>query len=474
MKTFNDLEVHSSKTAVISEDGERLSFLELVDEADLFLRGVHKRSLAILLCSNTVASIVTYIGLVRQGHVPILLPGDVSNKMLTAVLEAYKPQLVAFPTSASIESFQDFEVFGSNRGYSISRTGFATARMHDQLALLVPTSGTTGSPKMVRQSSTNLDTNAAAISQSLGLTSDDCAITTLPMSYVYGLSIINSQFLVGGSVVVTARSITDRVFWNQLREHKATYFGGVPYTYEVLNRLGLSQLVGTKIRMMTQAGGRLSSKIAASIHSQAKSQGIDFHIMYGQTEATARMSLLHADEFEHRPTSIGKAIPGGAIAIVNPETHDNVRTNEVGEIEYRGPNVALGYADNQKDLDKGDEFSGRLLTGDLGYLDGQGFAFITGRKKRFAKILGLRINLDDVEEKLATNGVTAVCTESRGILDIWVSEELEIPKAAQEVTNWLGLPKSLISVRRIDKFPRSSSGKVVYEALTERSDAPRN
>jgi acyl-coenzyme A synthetase/AMP-(fatty) acid ligase len=337
--------------------------------------------------------------------------------------------------------------------------------MFDGLAVLMATSGSTGSPMMVRQSSMNVASNAESIVDSLGLTADDRALTTLPMNYTYGLSIINSQLHCGGSLVMTDASVMDRPFWTTAVDSRATYFGGVPYTYEMLARLGVERLRGSSIRMLTQAGGRLNPEVVRRLQSECNSIGIDFVVMYGQTEATARMSVLNSQSVAAKPGSIGRPIKGGSFRVIDPESGREMGFGETGELEYTGPNVALGYAENADHLSKGDEFHGRLLTGDLARFDEDGDFFIVGRRKRFVKLFGNRVSLDHVENSLRELGFENACTGDDDRLTVHVLDADRIDEIRAVTQNLVSVHKSAIVVRLTPDIPRNEAGKILYSSL---------
>jgi long-chain acyl-CoA synthetase len=320
---------------------------------------------------------------------------------------------------------------------------------------------------LVRISNSNSISNAGSIIESLSLRSTDRALTTLPMNYTYGLSIINSQLQIGGSLVVSDATIMDREFWRLVMESGATYFGGVPYTYQMLQRLGLKKLAGSNLRMLTQAGGKLDEESVIRVHSECASLGIEFNVMYGQTEATARISVLKSDLVPKHPWSIGHAISGGKLRVVNTESGMEVSQGVIGELEYSGPNVAMGYAGSSGDLSREAEFGGTLRTGDLAVLEEDGFLRIVGRRNRFVKIFGNRVNLDDVEEMVILNGLQAACTGIDDKITVHVihSGDFDSVLLQNSVAKFIGAHKNSIEIKKISKIPRSESGKVLYSVL---------
>jgi acyl-coenzyme A synthetase/AMP-(fatty) acid ligase len=393
----------------------------------------------------------------------MMLSASIDELKLRELAVRFKPNFVWAPANRD-DAGLGMRV-GTYGTYGLFRTADNAPLMSDDLAVLMATSGSTGSPMMVRQTSRNLVSNASSIIESLQLTSDDRALTTLPMNYTYGLSIINSQLQCGGSLVVSDASMTDRAFWSHALDLRVTYFGGVPYTYEMLARLGVKRFKGSSVRMLTQAGGRLAPDLVLKMHSECKEVGIDFVVMYGQTEATARMSVLPSESVPDKPSSIGRPIPGGSFRVIDPESGREMGVGETGELEYSGPNVTLGYAENAQHLSNGDEFGGRLLTGDLARFDEDGDFFIVGRRKRFVKLFGNRISLDHVENHLRESGFENACTGVDDRLTVHVLDADHIDVILSIVQNLVTVHKSAIVIRTTQRIPRSDSGKILYSEL---------
>ncbi|AIY05452.1 AMP-dependent synthetase [Planococcus sp. PAMC 21323] len=341
---------------------------------------------------------------------------------------------------------------------------FYQHKLDEHLALLLTTSGSTGSPKFVRLSYENVFKNAESIVKYLEIKADDKPITTLPMNYSYGLSIINSHFICGATIIVTDASIVKKEFWNLCKEQGATTFGGVPFVYEMLDRLKFEDFDLPSLKTLTQAGGKLNSTLSSKFAEVCNQKGIRFFTMYGQTEATARMSYLPAEKNLDKAGSIGIAIPGGELMLQNDNGNCITIPNVIGELIYKGANVSLGYAESLGDLSKKDENNGTLHTGDLAYFDQEGYFFVTGRIKRIIKIAGSRISLDEVEGLLNEYGHECVCAGADDQLHIYTLKEdrIQIKKIIKENLNLKGF-----KVMRIEKIPRNHFGKILYSELPE-------
>ena len=404
--------------------------------------GLHTRSLVVIAVSNTLSFVVDYLAVLSDGHVP-LLAGDHADRLADA-----------WNAAALIRT-----------GFDGSMIEHRTARpidLHPDLALLLSTSGSTGSPKLVRLSHRNVLSNATAIGAYLGLSDADRAISSLPMHYCYGLSVLHSHLVAGGSIVLTDASVVDPCFAAALREHRVTNLAGVPHTFELLDRVGPDVLRSGSLRFVTQAGGRMSPERVGTWLERGEAWGFDVYVMYGQTEATARMAYLPPDIARRRPDAIGVPIPGGEIEVRPVEDGPD----GVGELVYRGPNVMLGYAVTERDLALGPTLE-ELRTGDLGRFDPvEGVFEIVGRRSRFIKPFGLRIDLDAVEWTLAAAGVSSAVTGDDHRL-IVCAPGADQATLRDDVVALTGLSGGAVVVDT-GEVPLTPSGKVDYAVILGR------
>jgi acyl-CoA synthetase (AMP-forming)/AMP-acid ligase II len=339
--------------------------------------------------------------------------------------------------------------------------------LHPDLALLLTTSGSTGSPKLVRLSYENLRSNISSIIESLGITQNERAITTLPFNYSYGLSIINTHLAVGASLVLTGDNFFSSDFWRQVRSLGVTSIAGVPYSYEILLKLRFQRMELGELRTLTQAGGRLTLKQAEQINEICTLKGINFYIMYGQTEASPRIAVLSPEYMPQKLGSIGKVISGGSLWIEDVDGNELQSATEVGELIYGGPNVALGYAETGEDLSRGDDWCGILRTGDIAKQDEDGFFYIIGRKHRFLKIFGNRIALDDVEAWFSNQDIVAAAYGVDDHLRVSIESKLDLklPDIIRGLSEHLSIHQSALDISIINALPRFNSGKVDYQCL---------
>ncbi|OEU71269.1 MAG: AMP-dependent synthetase [Desulfovibrio sp. S3730MH75] len=467
MNFYDDLEKYSVNIAILTEQSEQISYKDLLDAADNIGKQIKGRSLVFAVCRNSFESVAGYLGFMRAKAVPVLINDKINNTFFANLLEAYKPEYVYLPKDKSGLNVNSIAAY-SYGNYTLLKTGYdIDYTLHGDLALLLTTSGSTGSPKLVRQSYKNINSNAESITQYLGITSADRPITTMPMSYSYGLSIINSHLLAGASTIFTDSTLMDRRFWEEIRNNNATTFGGVPYIYEMLKKLRFERMNLPSLKYITQAGGKLSLELSAEFADICEDKGIKFFVMYGQTEATARMSYLPWEYARTKAGSMGISIPGGSFWLEDENGKVIEKSDTIGELVYKGDNVTLGYAESCLDMCKGDENRGILRTGDLAKRDADGFHYITGRKKRFLKMFGNRVNLDEIEQLIKAAGYDRVCAGTDDNLKIYVTEMDDKDRIRSYIAERTGINHVGFTVVYVDKIPRNETGKVLYSALVQ-------
>ena len=346
--------------------------------------------------------------------------------------------------------------------------------LYDDLALLMVTSGSVGNGKIVALSYDNLRSNAQAIIESLEIDENDRAGVMLPVSYVYGLSVVNSHLLADAELLLPQGNMFQSGYWDFLEECRVTSFCGVPYTYEILDCLRILSKPWKELRLLTQAGGAMSCEMKQKLLEwiyDRRQRGIKTHlaIMYGQTEATARMSTFFLDQHPDKMDSVGRAISGGAFQIKNKDHAGE------GDIYYRGANVYLGYVKERSDLTENADVwrqnTDLLDTGDVGKLDEEGYLYITGRKKRFIKCNGIRISLDELERSIEIKwAVPVVCvsrvSDEQILLFIRIQDFRNID--IMELTDYLrqlGIRKEQCRIRKIPAFHYCDNGKLDYASF---------
>lgn len=436
-------------TAAIARAGEALAALP---PGVLFAR-----------MSIDLSSVLTYLGAFESGRAIALIDPALDADVLAGLVSRFRPAAVL---AASGDAPAGYRVEGDHW----VRTSAEGVRPHPDLAVLLPTSGSTGNPKLVRLSRAGLMANADAIAQVLHIDADEVAPTCLPLHYSYGLSVLNSHLLRGATVVIEPSGVLGRGFWDAVNTYGVTSLSGVPYHYEMLRRLKFDPAKYPTLRTLTQAGGKLRDELVAEFNDKMLAVGGRMYVMYGQTEASPRMTTVPAERLAEKLGTAGPALPGGAFAVRRDDGSETTHPKIVGEVVYRGSNVMMGYADDESGLAKGDECGGVLATGDLGYLDQEGYLYITGRLKRIGKVFGNRISLDDLEHaaRAAEVGIDVVAAVPAGDKVVLFAEGVDkaiCKDAAKALSERLHLHTSGFDVRPIDTVPLLASGKIDYRTL---------
>jgi acyl-CoA synthetase (AMP-forming)/AMP-acid ligase II len=412
-------------------------------------------------------SVLRYLGAFEGSRAVALIDPALDADALAKLVASFQPGAVlAAPDSDPPAGYV------AKDGHWV-RTESDGVRPHPDLAILLATSGSTGKPHFARLSRHAILSNAHAIAEVLGIGPDDVAPTSLPPHYSYGLSVLNSHLVRGATVVIEPSGVLDRGFWDAVTEHRCTSLAAVPYHYEMLRRLKFDPDRYPRLRSLTQAGGKLRAELITEFDTKMRAAGRGLFVMYGQTEASPRMATMPAERLAEKAGSVGPALPGGHFSVLHNDGSETTHPKITGEVVYRGPNVMMGYAENAAELALGDQLEGVLATGDLGYLDEEGFLFVTGRLKRIGKVFGNRLSLDDLEQavratELGIDIVAAVPADDKVVLFVEGIAKDVCKDASRALSERLHLHSSGFDVRPIDAVPLLASGKIDYQALAER------
>lgn len=464
MNFYDEIGQFGQATAFVLEDGETFSYASTASDADTFSSHLPGRGIVFHLASNSIESAIGYLGCLRSKAPVAMLAKNIHADLLGNLLIVYDPRSVWLPRD-SVERIPGGREVFSYRDYVLLERKASQAELHKDLALLMTTSGSTGSVKFVRLSYENIEANTASIAEYLGICAEDRALTILPVHYVFGLSVINSHLKRGATIVLTNASIMERRFWDAMKKQKITSFSGVPYTYEVLKKLEWNQMQLPCLKAMIQAGGKLSAALVSEYVKACEEKGIRFFVMYGAAEATARMSYLPPEVASQKPASIGKAIPGGEFWIEDDGGAVITEPEVTGELVFRGRNVSLGYAQSREDLALGDQRGGVLRTGDLAKRDAEGMYYIVGRKSRFVKLFGNRVNLEELEQLIRAKGIECACAGEDDKLRIYVTSAERKDEVVMFVEGLTNLHNAGITAVVIEKIPRNEWGKILYTEL---------
>lgn len=462
-----DFSAFGKETALRDDTGVTVRYDEL-EALQAELSGIAPGELTMMLCENSIGALSGYAALLNGGHPMLMVSAALPADMRRQIMNTYRPGLVFAPWSLrgdyphmqELRTVDDFVLF---------KTSYSELYpIHPELGQLLTTSGSTGSVKFVRQSWENIRVNAQILADDLKMTGADRTITALPLNYTYGLSVLSASLLTGAAMIVTRKGVLDEEFWDLFENERVTAFHGVPNTYDMLRQMDIFCEDFPDLRLMTQAGGKLSRELHRHFAQYAHDTGKSFVVMYGQCEATACISCLPADKALEKIGSVGVVNPGGEIELVDAGGKPVEGAHAPGELVYRGKNVTFGYASRGEDLIRGDDWHGELRTGDIAERDEDGFLYITGRLKRFIKVAGHRISLDEIDEKIMNDiHVRCVSSGADDHLVIFVLSD-EDKKAIQDyVKQKISVVRQSFKVVRIDAFPTNEAGKILYGALLE-------
>ena len=445
------------KTSVIVSGQQRTSIWEAFQAGDALFEG-KRRHVCLILARRNLETVCAYLGALRSGVVPLFINGETPIKSIERFIEDFSPRYIFSSEPVSKLGYEPVDTLGGAQLYEASIP--VDAEILPELAILQPTSGSTGDSKCVRVSYRNLDFVTGSIVSYLHLNPNRVLLSTLPFHYTFGLSILHTAIFSGADIVLTEESITSGNFWRIFADNRVTDFSGVPFQYQALSNRGFPASALKSLKFLSQAGGPLP---VSEVHwwlDYCEPKAIDFFVMYGQTEASPRISYLPPAMARKKIGSVGVPIPGGSVEISKPDS------NGIGEILYSGPNVCLGYAVSIQDLASSDELLGKLFTGDLGRLDEDGYIFLNGRSKRFVKLAGTSVGMDSMENAIKENLNLDVAVVGRDDkLVIVVQRAYDIDTAAQ-ILELIDASTNLMKVEFVDELPRLDTGKLDYQFLS--------
>ena len=450
--------------AAVDALGNTLKYGELLDFSESISTILPSRSLLFLLTENNVGGIAWSIGCINSGNVPLILNAHIEKELLHNLLDIYRPSYVCVPSLMAVDLH--YEMVCEYYGYILLRTGMGDCAMHPDLSHLLPTSGSTGSPKLVRHKYGNIEAAALNISTFFGLTSNDRPLLVLPLYYTMGLSVVFSHLYVGATVLITNQSMTDKAFWNFMKEQHATSFTGVPYSFEILNLMRFFRMDLPDLTLLTQGGGKMPRQLNLKFAEYCRDNGKRWIATYGQSEGTARMAYLPPEYAISKCGSIGRAVPNAELSLIDSDGSVIELPNTEGEMCYRGKNVTMGYARKREDLLLGDERNGFMRTGDLAYRDEDGCYFIVGRMGRFLKLYGMRIGLDECEQIIKGKcPIECACVGTDEKMIVYLTADKYVTAVKEILVEKTKLVASAFEVRIIDSIPKNEAGKILYSKL---------
>ena len=452
-----------NKTAVKDDSGYSLTYGELCNLIQDFCSLKLPRCVVFCLCENSVGSLLGYLAFENNGQVPLLLSAKMDKEMRERLADLYYPSYYWLPDRMCENALG--QLIFRTCGYALIKTNNEVYPLHECLSLLLPTSGSTGSPKLVRHKYGNLEANAENVAKAFSWRSEEVGICDLPMNYTMGLNVINSHLTIGATVLMVKANMMDPSFWSFIKENKGTSFCGVPFSYEIMRRIGFDKMNLPNLYTLAEGGGKLTDKMFRWIASYAADNRKRFVATFGTSETSARISFLEPEKTMEKIGSIGKAIPNGELFLINEQLEAEGST--IGELGYRGPNVTMGYAVSMVDLQKGDEFNGEYHTGDIARRDKEGYYYIVGRKGRFLKLFGLRVSLDETERILKTKFQNAdfVCLGNDKRMNIYTTDPSIIGQIIPFISKKTNIHNSAFNIIVVESIPRNEYGKALYAEL---------
>tara|TARA_Y100000590_G_scaffold470145_1_gene662294 strand:+ start:1705 stop:3114 length:1410 start_codon:yes stop_codon:yes gene_type:complete len=447
---FKKLEKFKNKKALIIKRNKFITYKKLILDSKKISRHLEeKKKLVFLLGQNNLETIAGYISFIDKGYAVALLDFRLNQLFFKKLVNLYKPDYIYCEEKCKKNLNLYKPILNYKKYVLLKRKGNKQNLLHKDLMLLMSTSGTTGSPKFVRLSYSNVVSNTEKIINYLRIKHKDITITSLPISYVYGLSVINSHLLSGATIALTNKSMIEKKFWKIIKECKITNFSGVPYNYLIIEKI-IKQSFPKSIKYTTQAGGKMDHRLIKNIIKIYKKRKIKLIQMYGAAEATARMSYLKWNYAEKKIGSIGKPIPGGKFYIIDKNKRKIKKKFRKGELVYEGKNVFMGYAKNLKDLALPDLNKGILKTGDIAYEDKDGFFYIVGRKNRYVKIFGIRLNLSELEAILLEKGIDVTTREGgENKINIYFKNPSQADKGLKYISKITSINQNVFVNRKI-------------------------
>ncbi len=467
MTVFDNLHIFNKRVVAIDDNLKTYKYKDLLDNSSKINKLTKPRDNVFLICENSFSFLYIYVGLIRNRNIIYLIDRSIKRDKFEVLQKLHKPKFILYPIEFS-QKIENYNCHKIDSNYSIVKTNFhLKLNFQKDISILLSTSGSTGSPKFVQLSFLNIKDNTKKISNYLDIKKKDRTVTTMECSYSYGMSIINTHLYSGASIFLTKKNFFDKDFWILMNKIKVTNFGGVPFAFEILNKIKFYEKKLPNLKTVTQAGGKLNNEIMLKFIRLFKVKKIKFYTMYGQTEASPRMSYLDFKFCEKKIGSIGKPLIGGKFKIYDDNKKIINQVNKIGELVYQGKNIMLGYANKIHDLTKSKKIK-NLFTGDLAYMDEDGFYFITGRKNRVIKMNGLRYSLDEIEKELNQEGFICAVQGQGDKLNIFLTKNINHLKT--QINDFLfksyKIRKEKIIFKGIKKIPRNIYGKITYSNLT--------
>ena len=454
----------------LRDDDNKVSYKDLIKYSNKIEKNLKKKSLTLILADNTLSGILCYIALFKKKFPILILDCKTPKIFLRKIIRSYRPENICINYNDNFfETYKNYKLNFRFKDFKFFKNiNKDTFKINNDLRILASTSGSTGTVKLVRQNYSNIKSNTFSIIKYLKLNKKNTTITNLPLYYTFGMSIINTHLEVGSEIIVTKKTIFDKEFWKVFKELKINTLYGVPYTYEILTKLKFFSDNTSHLKILAQAGGKISENLQKKIFLYTKKYKKKFFIMYGQAEATTRISYLPHDKLGKKIGSIGIPIPHGKIKLVDDSNKIIKKINKIGELVYEGKNVCMGYSFSRNDLNNSDQWNGKIHTGDLAKRDRDNYYYIVGRKKRFIKIYGLSINLDEIENILKTKFFISdfAVTSNEECITIFLTKIIVKAKVLNFIKKNINVNFNLFKIIYVKSIPKLPNGKNDYVRLS--------
>jgi acyl-coenzyme A synthetase/AMP-(fatty) acid ligase len=456
--------IDPQRIAAIDSNGDQLAYADITALSLQITTIVPTRSLCVLLVENNIGGIAWVMSMLESRKlVPLILNVKTEATLYQQLLDTYRPTYICAPESFAV-SGQHIE---SAWGYTLTQTTDQLVELHEELSHLLPTSGSTGSPKLVRHKYENIEAAGLNISTFFDLKDTDRPLMVLPLYYTMGLSMVFSHLRVGATILITSLSMTDPNFWKFLKEHQATSFTGVPYSFHILNLMRFFRMDLPHLKLLTQGGGKMPTDLNIQFAEFCRDKGKRWIATYGQSECTARMAYLPAQWALDKVGSIGIAVPNGELSLIDADGNAITTSHTEGEMCYRGKNVTMGYATQQTDLATGDLRNGYIRTGDLAYFDEDGCYYIVGRMGRFLKLFGMRVGLDECEQIVQTEcGIECACVGTDEKMIVYITQADKHSEVKDTLVQKTHIVATSFEIRIVADIPKNEAGKKLYSQLS--------
>ena len=465
---LSQIKKFSSSTIFIDENNKNIKYFEILKLNSKINKIVKKKSLIFIVSENSIESLMGYVSILISKALIMPINNQISNLDFEILRNKYQPSYIWCNKNFLEDNLNKFfkPVLKFENYLLLESVNKKEYPIKNSLKILLSTSGSLSEPKCVKLTNKNLKHNTISIDKYLNLKPKDRTITSLPWSYSYGMSIINTHIYKGASILITKKSLLDKEFWNLLIFGKVTNFNGVPFLYEIIKKIGFEKLFNSNLRFITQAGGKMNINLFQEIIKLCCKKKIKFFSMYGQTEASPRMSFIEKTRKKTEANCIGKSIFGGSFYLRDKNNKKVKKIRQEGELIFKGKNIFVGYSKSFKDLNKNKTIN-VLKTGDIGFFDRDKNYYLTGRKSRFIKFAGIRTGLDTIEEKLRLRNIVCATLNHKDILYIFIENINKINDLKKIISKIIKIRHNEFELKYLNNFPRNSNNKMAYNKLTK-------